>query len=102
MVFPAVPRLMFFRLEPAALPPMLPAISWIIRLMMVADTSVLLAVGNLLAAANARTAACRLPWAPLRALPRATLGHGRKVQWPEPVSVSSTRRRRSAARQGAS
>ena len=28
MVLPAVPRLRFFRPEPAAVPPMLPAMSW--------------------------------------------------------------------------
>ena len=30
MVLPAVPRLMFFIPDPAALPPMIPAMSWII------------------------------------------------------------------------
>src|SRR5262249_4807777 len=81
MVFPAVPRLMFCMLAPAALPPMLPAMSWRMRLMMVADTGVLLALGHPLAAANAGTAALRLPWAPLLARPRATPGHGAQGAW---------------------
>src|SRR6516165_11101625 len=59
MVLPTVPRLMFFIPDPAALPPMIPAMSWIMMLMMVADTGVLLALGHLLAASSAGTAAHR-------------------------------------------
>jgi len=47
---------MFFIPDPAALPPMIPAMSWIMMLMMVADTGVLLALGHLLAASSAETA----------------------------------------------
>ena len=59
MVLPAVPRLMFFMPDPAALPPMIPAMIWIMMLMMVADTGILLALGNLRAAGSAGAAAHR-------------------------------------------
>jgi hypothetical protein len=35
MVLPAVPKLTFFAAAPAALPPIAPAISWMMRLMIV-------------------------------------------------------------------